>query len=78
MQKSDGTATVQWGTTIVGDHVLFDAEVLNADIIFRTSGNNTRMLTDGSTGNVGIGTDTPIARLHVVGDMLTKAVYTIQ
>jgi len=51
----------------------------NKDVIFQsTDGNtfNTRLAIDGVTGNVGIGTSTPFAKLSVSGDMaLTGGLY---
>lgn len=50
--RTTGTATIQTGAT--------------AKLVF-VDGADTNMIIDGSTGNVGIGTTTPSATLHVVG-----------
>jgi len=67
---SNGYITSQATRTVIGTAGATDLQ-------FRTD-NTDRLFINSTTGNVGIGTTTPTARLHVVGNSLTSAVIAAQ
>src|SRR5205085_12483802 len=49
--------------------IIFNNTTVARGLMFRTGGNNTKMVIE-SGGNVGIGTNNPSAKLHVIGNIV--------
>ncbi len=70
LYDNGGTEVLNFGATTAND-VLFDAEVSGKSLIFRTAGNNERLRIL-SSGNIGIGDNSPAERLTVSGNIRTS------